>query len=193
MGSIADAEQQEFGRALDRVLSEVRGAVQATSVEQLQSLAEEIDAAQRIFVLGSGRSGLAMKMLAMRLMHLGHIVHVVAETTTPAIGAGDLLLAATGSGSTAGVVASAGKAKEAGARVAVLTAAADSPIGEIADQEVRIPAARKTDHSGAVSVQYAGSLFEQSVVLLCDGLFQRLWERSGKTGEQLWPMHANLE
>ena len=43
------------------------------------------------------------KMAAMRLMHLGLTVHVVGETTAPAIRSNDLLLAASGSGTTAGV------------------------------------------------------------------------------------------
>lgn len=186
-------EHEELARALSSVLSEVIAAVGSTSTQDLSALADEITDAQRVFVLGSGRSGLALKMFAMRLMHLGHETHVVGETTTPAIGEGDLLLTASGSGTTGGVVAAAQKARRAHARVAVLTTAPASPLADLADQLTCVPAAQKTDHSGFASLQYAGSLFEQSLVLLCDGVFQRLWERSRKSGEELWPYHANLE
>jgi 6-phospho-3-hexuloisomerase len=48
-------------------------------------------------------------MAAMRFMHLGYTVFIV--ETTPAILEGDLLLVASGSGTTSSVVSSAEKAK----------------------------------------------------------------------------------
>ena len=47
--------------------------------------------ARRVFVTGAGRRRRALKMAAMRLMHLGLTVHVAGEVTAPAIGPGDLL------------------------------------------------------------------------------------------------------
>jgi 6-phospho-3-hexuloisomerase len=44
-------------------------------------------------------------------MHLGYTVFIVGETNTPAILEGDLLLVASGSGTTSSVVSSAEKAK----------------------------------------------------------------------------------
>ncbi len=48
----------------------------------------ELRLADRIFVVGAGRSGLVLKTAALRLMHLGLTVQVVGETTAPAIRAG---------------------------------------------------------------------------------------------------------
>ena len=59
--------------------------------------------ARTVFVAGSGRSGLAMRSFAMRLIHLGLSAHVVGETTTPRITDRDLLLIGSGSGSTPGL------------------------------------------------------------------------------------------
>ena len=53
-------------------------------------------------------------MAAMRLMHLGLTVHIAGDTTTPAITSGDLLLVASGSGTTSGVVKSAETARKPG-------------------------------------------------------------------------------
>lgn len=53
----------------------------------------------------------------MRLMHLGLTVHIVGETTTPAIGPGDVLLVASGSGTTGGIIRGADSALGAGATV----------------------------------------------------------------------------
>ena len=52
---------------------------------------------------------------------------------------------------------------------------------------------QKLDRTGQSSAQYAGSLFEQLVVLLGDALFDVLWRRSGKSADELWPRHANIE
>ncbi|MFG6278108.1 6-phospho-3-hexuloisomerase [Microbacterium sp. 5K110] len=149
--------------------------------------------ADRVFVHGAGRSGLALRSTAMRLMHLGLTVHVVGEVTTPAIRRGDLLLVASGSGTTGGIVQAARTAADVGARVLAVSTTDSSPLSEIADTTLVIPAATKTDRSGTASAQYAGSLFEQSVGLVGDAVFHALWQRSGHSADDLWPRHANLE
>ena len=55
-----------------------------------------------------------------------------------------------------------------------------------------LPAADKQDHSGSVTRRYAGSLFEQSVLLAFDALFQALWSNEDQTAERLWERHANI-
>ncbi len=159
----------------------------------LDEAAAALQGARRVFVLGAGRSGLALRMTAMRLMHLGLDVHVVGEVTTPAIAAGDVLLAASGSGGTASVVRAAETAAASGARVIAITTAPHSPLAGLAAVSVVVPAAQKQDHNGRLSIQYSGALFEQSVVVLGDAIFHSLWKASGATADELWPRHANLE
>ncbi|HSP76520.1 MAG TPA: 6-phospho-3-hexuloisomerase [Cryobacterium sp.] len=159
----------------------------------LDRAAAALRGARRVFVLGAGRSGLALRMTAMRLMHLGLDVHVVGEVTTPAIAAGDVLLAASGSGATAAVVRAADTAAASGARVIAITTAPDSPLAALAAVTVIVPAAQKQDHAGLLSIQYSGALFEQSVVVIGDAIFHSLWKASGATADELWPRHANLE
>jgi 6-phospho-3-hexuloisomerase len=130
--------------------------------------------ARCLFVMGAGRTGLALKMVAMRLMHLGLVVHVVGEVTTPAIGPGDLLLVASGSGTTPGPVHAAEVAVKTGAQVLALTASQGSKLATLAQAVVLIPAATKQDHHGAISKQYAGALFEQATLLIMDAIFQGL-------------------
>lgn len=170
----------------DRVLGAVDGAAWDRAAARLRS-------APRVFTLGGGRSGLALQMAAMRFMHLGLTVHVVGETTTPAITEGDVLLAASGSGTTGRVVAAAETARKQGARVIAVTTAAESPLTRLADEVLIVPAADKQDFDGTASQQYAGSLFEQSVLLLCDGLFHLMWTADGTSAEDLWRNHANLD
>ena len=188
-----DAPTADSLAAIGTELSRLVGRVVADQGEALDALAAAVGGAPRVFVHGTGRSGLALQMTAMRLMHLGLTVHVVGEVTSPAIGGGDVLLTASGSGTTGGIVRAAGTARDAGARVVALTTDAGSPLADLAEVVVVVPAAGKQDRSGQASAQYAGGLFEQAVVLLGDAVFDALWHRSGATADELWPRHANLE
>ena len=182
--------------SLTRIRGEIDTVVERLARGESRALARVVDlvaAAPRVFVLGAGRSGLALRMTAMRLMHLGLEVHVVGEVTTPAIVEHDLLVTASGSGTTAGILRAAQTAIERGAKVAAITTAADSPLAQLATATIVVPAAAKLDRSAMMSTQYSGSLFEQVVVLLGDALFDALWQRSGSTADELWPRHANLE
>jgi len=179
--------------SLDLILNENLQLSQKIDLETLVPFINYIKQSQRIFILSAGRSGFAMRSFAMRLMHLGLTVYFVGETTTPAIQKGDLLIAASGSGTTAGIVRSAEKATSIGASLVALTTNTASPLAKLANHVVYIPAAEKEDHGGDKSKQYAGSLFEQFLLLLMDAVFQSLWKMDGTPAEELWKRHANLE
>jgi 6-phospho-3-hexuloisomerase len=99
-------------------------------------------------------------MAAMRFMHLGYTVFIVGETNTPAILEGDLLLVASGSGTTSSVVSSAEKAKikSYSYRYHRRCEKQNSWSGR---QYLTNKCCNKTDFGVSVSRQYAGSLFEQ--------------------------------
>lgn len=179
--------------AIDIELRRAVDALVAADPAPFAAALDHLRSADRVFVLGAGRSGLALRMTAMRLMHLGLTVHVVGETTAPAIARGDVLLVASGSGTTTGIVRAATTAVSVGAGVIAITTAPDSPLADLATEAIVIPAAQKTDHGGTVSQQYSGGLFEQSLMLLGDALFHALWQSAGVSAEELWPRHANLE
>ncbi|MHA4853168.1 6-phospho-3-hexuloisomerase [Rhodococcus sp. MSC1_016] len=174
------------------VLDENERLLNSVAAEQWDRAGSLITSARAVFVIGNGRSGLAIQMAAMRLMHLGLRVHVAGEVTAPAIGAGDVLIAVSGSGTTASVVGAADTAKKVGASILAVITASDSPLARRADEVLVLPAADKQDHSATITRQYAGSLFEQSVLLAFDALFQALWDNEDQTAERLWERHANI-
>lgn len=184
---------QAFDRNRQLVVEEISSTFARVDPSEVAALVTELRLADRIFVTGAGRSGLVLKMAAMRLMHLGLTVHVVGEITTPAIRAGDLLLAASGSGTTASIVKAAETAVAQGARVAAYTTSKGSPLALAAAAVVLIPAAQKTDHGSALSRQYSGSLFEQVLFATTEAVFQSLWIEDDTAAEDLWLRHANLE
>jgi 6-phospho-3-hexuloisomerase len=194
MSQINNQEQSnniQFNLSL--ILEEHQQLFNKLDFSQISEVTKFLSNAERIFVCGAGRSGLAMRCAAMRLMHFGLNVFVVGETTTPAIKAGDLLIAASGSGTTKSIVQAAEKAVSVGARVISFSTTSNSPLADFSQLVVIIPAAQKQDHEKTLSAQYAGSLFEQSLLLLTDAIFQTMWTDTGVEAEELWERHANLE
>lgn len=177
---------QKIFTELSTLFSEIDEASLAPFIQALQR-------GRRLFFYGAGRSGLAVKMAAMRFMHLGLEAHAVGDVTCPAIGEGDVLLVASGSGRTPGILSAAQKAQAVGAVVLAIVADARSPLADYAQQQIVLHAAVKDAHQYTVSVQYAGSLFEQATVLLLDALFHLLWKMSAQPAEVLWARHANME
>ena len=183
----------QFDEAVALILAEHARTVSGVDADAWARAGALVIDAPAVFTVGTGRSGLALQMAAMRFMHLGKSAYVVGETTTPAIGEGDVLVAASGSGSTKRVVAAAKKASEQGASVLAITTDSGSDLAGFATETLVVPAADKQDFDGTTSEQYAGSLFEQSVLILTDALFHALWQTSGSQAQELWRLHANLE
>ncbi|WP_158797639.1 6-phospho-3-hexuloisomerase [Pedobacter sp. L105] len=178
---------------LDLILKENIKLSEQLDFNQLALLIPYIQQADRIFLAGAGRSGLALRSAAMRLMHFGLTVFVAGETTTPAIRNGDLLITASGSGTTSTIVKAAEKAVTAGAQVVSFSTGTESPLAKLSAAVMVLPAAQKEDHGKTISAQYAGSLFEQALLLLTDAVFQTMWDADGTPAEELWKRHANLE
>lgn len=182
-----------FSTSSTAILEELKRTLLALSEDQIQTAVESLLSARRVFFVGAGRSRLVLEMAAMRMMHLGLTVYVAGEVVTPAIERGDLLVVASGSGTTAGPVRAAQVAKGVGAGVLAITTAPASELGTLASAVLTIPAAVKHGDRGALSIQYAGALFEQSVLMLMDTIFHTMWQLRGQSGEELWKRHANLE
>ena len=185
----------DYQPLVNSILAEVSTALGSVNEEAVLALERSILQAPRIFVAGTGRSGLCLRAFAMRLMHLGLAAYVVGEATTPSITAADLLLIGSGSGRTASVVQCAARAKAVQARVALITASRQSPIGELADQivEVEAPTPKAGRTAQSFSIQPMGTLFEQTLGILLDVIVLQLMNEMGISSEQMFARHANLE
>ena len=180
---------------ISQILDELCKTLSHVSNEQTEKMVNAIKDARTVFVAGAGRSGLAMKSFAMRLMHLGFDVYVVGETTTPNITPRDMLLIGSGSGSTGSLVVNANKAHTLDAKIGLITIQEDSPIGQVADVVITIPAPTpKIDRDlGFNSIQPMGSLFEQSLLLILDAIVLLLMGKTRKDPNAMFARHANLE
>jgi 6-phospho-3-hexuloisomerase len=186
------AEAASFHDEAAEIVAEQVEAIALVDDDAVRDLLLAISEANRIFVLGEGRSGLVGRMFAMRLMHLGNQAYVVGETITPSIASGDLLIGISGSGETGGVISLAEGAKRAGATLAAVTANAESRLAALADLTVLLPTQHKLQ--GSTSRQYGGSLFEQTTLLLFETMVSMLAAGDAGSGfASLAKRHANLE
>ena len=186
----------DYRLLLAEVLRELGDTLDGIDPEAVAALRRDILQARRIFIAGRGRSGLQMQAFAMRLMHLDLDAHVVGAVTTPAISAGDLLIVGSGSGQTVSLIGQARRASELNARVALITIAERSVVSEYADTILRIRASspKLADaEADNASAQPPGSLYEQSLCILCDVLIWQLMEELGTDTGLMFARHANLE
>ncbi|MFD1953552.1 6-phospho-3-hexuloisomerase [Paenibacillus thailandensis] len=162
--------------------------------DAVDSFADRLLRANRVFVAGAGRSGLMGKAFAMRLMHLGIAAYVVGETITPGIAESDALVLGSGSGETASLTGMAQKAKRLGASVLLVTVNPDSPLSRLADETAVLPAAAKDAAPGSgTTIQPMGSLFEQGLLVFYDAVVLKMMERRQMSGSAMYGSHANLE
>jgi 6-phospho-3-hexuloisomerase len=190
--------------AIEAILDNIRDAEEYLVEEDIANFIEIITTADNIFVTGAGRSGLAAKAFAMRLMHLGLSSYVVGETISPAINAGDCILAISGSGETNTIVTAAKISKKRGAKVLALTSYPESSLGQLADGIIHVKGRTKVEvddenylkrqiKGNYTSLTPLGTAFELTSLVFLDGLVSELMEAMGKTEEDLKNRHTVLE
>ena len=162
--------------------------------DALDDLIEEIVKARRIVVFGLGREGLQMRGFAMRLFHMGRDVAVWGDMTAPPVERGDLLIVSAGPGDLATAKTLAGIAREAGARVALVTAQPKCGLAQQVDVVTVLPAQTMADDQSAPrSVLPMGSLFEAAQMIAFELVILKLRPRFGETAESMRARHTNLE
>jgi len=184
-----------ISKYLEIILAELEETLPGISDELSEELIRHILLSNHIFLAGAGRSGLATRGFAMRLMHIGVPAFIVGSETAPAITADDLLIIGSGSGSTGSLLAIAKKARALGAKLALITTSEDSPISQAADVVLIIPAPTPKVAGEAIykSAQPLGTLFEQCLQLVFDALVLRLVDVLEIDVDSMFARHANLE
>ena len=186
----------EIGQACYMILEEISRTIDFAELDNTTALLDAIKGAKRVFVAGAGRSGMMMRSFAMRLMQVGIDTYVVGETTTPKILDTDILIVGSGSGRTGGPLSYAQIARNAGVRIFAITVAKSSPLNEVADVVLRLPAPTPKLHEHQnlkPSVQPLGSLFEQTLLVYLYALIIILMKDLGVEDDVLYNRHATLE
>lgn len=179
-------------------------SIEAVDEKSIEALLQEILTANRVFIYGAGRSGLAARAFAMRLVHLGLQTYIIGETITPATRKEDIFICISGSGETSSVIDYAKSAKKAGVKVASITSYPESTLGKISDLVLVIKGKTKLDISKedydkrqiegqSVTLAPMGTLFEDTAMIFFDGLIAELMQRLGHDETLMMKKHSCVE
>ena len=186
------------------ILNNIESAEEFLDRESIDKFENIIINSKNIFVTGAGRSGLAAKAFAMRLMHLGLSAYVVGETISPAIYADDCIVAISGSGETNTIVSAANIAKNRGSKVLALTSYPESTLGQLSDCFILVKGRTKKEvddenymkrqiHGNYTSLTPLGTAFELSTLVFLDAIVSELMEKMQQTESDLKARHTVLE
>lgn len=173
--------------------AELAAMAAAIDPASLDPVVAAIADARRVMCYGCGREGLMMRALAMRLHHLGLEVCVQGDMAAFPLGPGDLFLCAAGPGALATASALCRVARQAGARVLVITAEPSGGTAALADDLLVIPAQTMANDLEGSSMLPMGSLFEGALFLVSEVLVLRLRDRLGATAASMRARHTNME
>lgn len=173
-----------YALKLSRTVGDIVDEIPSRSIDRFAG--ELSRRGKRVFLCGSGRTGLVVRAFALRLRHLGIDAWVIGEVGTPPVRPGDLFVACSRSGRTASVFSFAGLAKKAGARIAFIGEKGSIPKSTA---QLRVEFAI----GPRAKVAPLGTVFEHSLFLFFDSLVLRLMERLKQSERQMRDRHANLE
>ena len=190
--------------SIKAILDNIKSAENFLDEEAINKFEDIIIGSNNIFVTGAGRSGLAAKAFAMRLMHLGLSAYVVGETISPAINRDDCIVAISGSGETNTIVSAAKIAKTRGSKVLALTSYPDSTLGQLADSYILVKGRTKKEvddenymkrqiHGNYTSLTPLGTAFELTTLVFLDAIVSELMEKMEQTESDLKARHTVLE
>ncbi len=186
------------------ILDNIESAESVLDEKAIDEFEDVIIAAENVFVTGAGRSGLAAKAFAMRLMHLGLSAYVVGETISPAINEADCIIAISGSGETNTIVSAAKIAKNRGSKVLAVTSYPESTLGQLADGYLFVKGRTKQEvddenymkrqiHGNYTSLTPLGTAFELTTLVFLDAIVSELMEKMEQTESDLKARHTVLE
>ena len=151
------------------------------------TLIELIMSKEKIFIYGSGRSGLIGQLFSVRLVQMGLNVYFVGDMTTPIIGKNDLTILISNTGHTTSVVQTAEIARRIGSHVVAVTASPSSKLAHVSNNSIIIKI--KKDEMDP-QLAPLGTIFEDTVLFFFDCIIPELMKRLDVTEEDMRKRHA---
>ena len=190
--------------SIKAILGNIEDAQKYLDEKAVDEFEDIIINSENIFVTGAGRSGLAAKAFAMRLMHLGLSSFVVGETISPAINENDCIIAISGSGETNTIVSAAKIAKNRGSKVLAVTSYPESTLGQLSDAYLFVKGRTKKEvddenymkrqiHGNYTSLTPLGTAFELTTLVFLDAIVSELMEKMEQTESDFKARHTVLE
>jgi len=164
----------------------VRSAVAAVPDDVHAAFVKTLLSSDQIVVAGRGRSGMVGAAFARRLGQMGLRAWGLDDSTVPRLGAGDALVACTGSGTTPTVLSLMDTARSGDARVLAVTL-------KPAVADLRADVTVELDVPAGSNIFPLGTLFEASLLAYLDQVVVDLIDALGATESELGARHTNLE
>ena len=191
------------------MISRIEEVARSIDQRQVECFFTEVNRAERIFVLGAGRSGFVAKSFGMRLMHIGLTAYVVGETVTPAYNNRDLLIAFSGSGKTKSVLEACQTTHQIGGSLCLITGTRSSPMAALATCVVYLKTDDESIRTGSDhfdlrqlkgehrSISHPstplGTLFETSAMIFADSIISALIELKHCSIDDVIHRYSNMQ
>ncbi|WP_455240696.1 SIS domain-containing protein [Methanothermobacter tenebrarum] len=185
-----------LNETIEKIIEHTQNVVKRIKEEyqNLDKILNLLAKSKSIFILGSGRSKLVGEAFAMRLAQLGLNVHVIGDSTTISPKKKDLIIVISSSGSTSCIVKETQRLKDKGAKIIGVTANAESElatglseaiidVGPWRDYNKAISEGNQTDEAPL------GTLYEDTSLLILDGIIYELMKKMGKKEKDLAEAH----
>jgi 6-phospho-3-hexuloisomerase len=191
------------------MISRIGEVAESIDQNQVECFISEINNAERIYVVGAGRSGFVAKSFGMRLMHIGMNAYVVGETVTPAFHENDMLVAFSGSGKTMSVLEACETTKRIGGSLCLITGTKESEMTKLADCIVYLTTDDESTRTGSdhfdlrqlrgehrslsPSPTPLGTVFETSAMVFCDSIVSALIEMKKCSIDEIVHRYSNMQ
>ncbi len=160
------------------------------SVDRSHEIKQTVDtvvSSKHFFVYGVGRSGLAARAFAMRLVQLGIDCYFIGETITPVVQEGDGVLIVSNTGATMSAVQVANIARRVGAKVITVTGVRGSKLSHASNIVLLLQSNGGADQARLAPL---GTTFEDACLILLDGIVAEVMERLAQTEGDMRARHA---
>lgn len=174
-----------FRNAARYIIEETSSAINNLNDREILEISKIIAGSPRIFVYGSGRSGLIGRCFATRLVQLGKVAYFIGESTTPITESRDCVFLISNSGKTKSTLLVASITKRIGSTTICLTSEESSPLAKICDKKIVI-------NFKEINTTYAplGTIFEISALILLDAIIAELMQLLGENEKSMRRRHA---
>ena len=154
---------------MDKVLTELRFAWKNQDKSDVEVFADQLS--ERLFKgaivgIGAGRMGYSLRGFIMRLAHMGASVSFIGDTNVPAVDVNSTIIINSSSGETETLKIYARQAKEAGARVFLITQNPKSTIGLLSDLVLKMPVIDSSQVMKTFPEQYTFVLLDYITTLI---------------------------
>jgi len=184
-----------IAKVIEKIREHTMKVAENIDEKQVNGIIEELAKPRSIFILGSGRSKLMGEAFAMRLAQLELNVHVIGDSTTIAPKEGDIIIVISSSGDTDTIIKEVKRLKEKGTKIIGITANKKSKLKQLSDFKIYVETGEYRDYKKEIkkgredNLTPLGTLYEDTSLLILDGLIAKLMKKLKKTEKDLAEAH----